>query len=528
MLLFVATSGKAQEKENFYLFSDRALYSSGETILIKVIAPKEEQSGVVHVNLIDLKGKIITEISKKLTSLEANGSIYISDSLKTGTYLICASTLTSKSMTTKELFICNRFSGSTESNSFQHPADSKQLIPTNVNIEFDSLKSTYKTRNKVHVTLHIPTDLSSQIEGNLLISAAQDNPGFSAHTSTVAGHAPASSLVEKEGVLLSGIVRDAATLLPFKNGYVFLSLPDSIPRLHYCISGEDGRFNFLLDNYSGKLPVVVQAVDVKKKSLLKIEADRHDSLTNFHLPVDNVALPDSFQKSMNDGNDAATLGKIFNYNELKEVVTTVDKQIDYPFYGVPTEVVFPKLFIDLPDFTEISRELLPGVKFRAYNRIPTMQILNPSTQNYFSDQPLILLDNIPIQDLNVIKNLGSKEIEKVEICRKERFYGDLSFPGVVAITTTRKDLSLVPTSGDLIKQIVNALQPDAEFNIPNNLTSNEPDLRKVLYWNPKIKPEKSIQIDFETSDLRGNYKLVVSGKTRDGAIIYKEQLFEVN
>ena len=54
------------------------------------------------------------------------------------------------------------------------------------------------------------------------------------------------------------------------------------------------------------------------------------------------------------------------------------------------------------------------------------------------------------------------------------------------------------------------------------------DLRKVLLWKPSLKPNNSIKFDFETSDIRGSFRLIIKGKTRDGSIIYKEQIFEVN
>jgi hypothetical protein len=184
--------------------------------------------------------------------------------------------------------------------------------------------------------------------------------------------------------------------------------------------------------------------------------------------------------------------------------------------------------MDLPDFTEVSRELLPGVKFRAYNRIPTLQILNPGTLNYFIDPPLVLLNGVPVQDLNVIKNLGSKEIDRIEVCRRERFFGDLVFPGVIAIFSSKQVNKLLLESDELIKISLEAMQPDAILNIPKTSVQNEPDLRKVLLWNPYIKPQEMTKIDFVTSDIKGSYKISIRGMTKDGEVICHEQIFEVN
>ena len=329
------------------------------------------------------------------------------------------------------------------------------------------------------------------------------------------------------GVILEGIVTDLKTGVPFKKGVVLL-IPDTIPRFNYFITGEDGCFNFQLDNYYGKIPVVVQGYDQAKKRLVKVAIAHRDSLPAAIPAFEPWNIPPELRKMVTNNVDAATIRKIFNYKDIVVAPPPSVKADNYPYYGVPTEIIDPKIFIDLPDFTEVSRELLPGVKFRAYNRIPTLEVFNPATHNYFNDQPLLLLDGIPIHDLSVIKDMGSKEIDRIEVCRNERFYGDLNFPGVVAIYTSKRDYRRVNESYDLVKLTMEVLQPDA---IPNPAAQQqvwEPDLRKVLLWKPSLKPEQTIDLDFKTSDILGSYKLIVSGKSNDGSVWYKEQIFEVN
>ena len=88
LLLFAASNGKAQGKAHFSLFTDRNLYTSGETILFNVFVPDTDPSGVIKVNLITTSGKIISEVSKNIKNHQADGFLYLSDSLKTGTYLL--------------------------------------------------------------------------------------------------------------------------------------------------------------------------------------------------------------------------------------------------------------------------------------------------------------------------------------------------------------------------------------------------------------------------------------------------------
>ena len=200
----------------------------------------------------------------------------------------------------------------------------------------------------------------------------------------------------------------------------------------------------------------------------------------------------------------------------------------YPFYGMPQTTVDPKQFIELPDFTEIAREILPGVRFSASNRVPVMQVFSPAQYGFFKGYPLVLLDGIPIRDLNVIKNMNSKEIGRVEIIEAERYFGYLAFPGVVAIYTRKPDFARLNPSDELIKMNLETLQPDVSLNSNLKQKSNDLDFRKVLLWRPSVKPERNIKIEFVTSDIKGKYRLLINGIGQDGSVISNDQIFEVN
>lgn len=531
LLLFVAIGSNGQKIAPFNLFTDRDIYVSGEVILFKVFTPEEEKSGIAKVSLINTSGKILLEVNKKILDHQTNGWMDIPDSLETGTYLLLTSTspaLTNATLTVKELLICNRFTGQSENTSVLRAKDSNFMPENQENIAIEGIQKSYGTRAKAHVNIHFTPELISRLKGNLFVSAVKLTPGFKSKTFVINASQPGNHLYSNGGVVLTGWAKNLATGVPFKNSCIYLSIPDTIPGLQYYITGEDGFFSFSLDNFYGKIPVVVQGIDPEKKRQVKIALNHRDSLSSGLASFENQTISVELKKQINGSIEEATLRKIFNYQEFSVDSSPTGKKQNYPFYGVPTEIVRPELFTDLPDFTEISRELLPGVKFRAYNRVPTLQILNPATLNFYDGQPLVVLDGIPVQDLNVIKNMGTKDISKIEICRKERFYGDLIFPGVVAIYSKNHDYQRLAESDDLLKRSFDALQPDFSLNVPSHLPDNEPDLRNILIWKPNLESAETVSIDFDTSDIRGSYQLIVRGTTANGSLFYKEQIFEVN
>jgi len=529
LLLFAVFTVDAQEKESLNLFTDRDLYISGETLLLKVFAPASEQSGVVSIDLINRNGKKVTGVILEIIDRQADGFVYLPDSLSSGSYLLRTSTRTSKIRTCKELYIANRFTGLPESNSDMKPVG---IVPLNVtsvqDLQVDGIENQYKPRQKVHATLQLPAGLLNQIDGDLSVSVAGTTQGNMAPPFLQISEEETSQSIVKEGINIDGIITDLKTAKPFKNAVVYLSIPDSIPGFQYFITGEDGRFNFQIGKYYGKIPVVIQCFAKENSNLLKITLSDRNNLKNAMPAFEPRTFTTEFRKSVAKSTDAVTFRKIFNQQEITIQPAPIIKRDAYPYYGVPTKTIDPQLFIDLPDFNEISKELLSGVKFRNYNRIPTLQVFNAAQQFYFNDLPLLLLDGIPIRDLNVIKDMGTKDIDKVEICQNERFYGDLIFPGVVAIYTSKADYTRVPESNDLIKLNLEVIQHHAVVNTPSEQLPNEPDLRQVILWKPTLKPAPKMELYFQTSDIRGSYKVVVHGKTTDGSIIYKEQSFEVN
>jgi len=529
LLLFWANGGQAQEKEHITLFTDRDIYTSGETILFNVFVPSGEGSAMIKINLINTRGKIICSVNKKISNDQANGFIYLPDSMKTDTYLLCSSTRENPALTVKELFICNRFAGLIETTSVLRAKDINPLVERPVSeIKIEGISKSYKAREKVKATLRMPANFLTNIKDPLFVAVVESTPGYNSQTFRMTSGQKNQDIFEKEGIVVEGHVKDLSTGAPFNKGCIFLSVPDSIPWLDFLITGEDGYFHFQLKDYYGEVPVVVQGFDPEKKKLLRISLNKTDSIKEGVPAYESRLIPMDIQKSIGNSIEATTMRKIFNCQEIFISNPRLKKRHEYPFYGVPTETIRPALFIDLPDFTEISRELLPGVKFRAFNRVPTLNILNPATLNYFNDPPLVLLNGIPVQDLNVIKNMGSKDIDRIEICRRERFYGDLAFPGVVAIYSSKQVIKVLPETDELIKLNLDAIQPEGSLTIPKEHVQNEPDLRKVLLWQSGIKSEGTINLDFETSDIKGNFKIIVRGITRDGEVIYNEQFFEVN
>ncbi len=527
-MLLVALSGKAQGKECFGLFTDRDLYTSGETILLKAFTPSSVQGGILTIDLFNAKGEMITTVPLQITDHQADGFINLNDTLSSGSYLLRVFSQTSVTQTVRELYILNRFTGVSENGPSFRPdgaVEGPDFVSTEISMA--GIEKNYQRRGKGHLSIHLPASLVAQAEGPLCLYVAQTVPEYHAQT-LVLNHKPKFTVnAGNEGIILSGTVTDPVTAKPFKNGVITLAVPDSIPRFNYYTTGANGRFYFQLKDYHGRISLVLQGYDALSNRPLKITLDRKENLLPALPPFRNGIFPPELRKMAAKNVEAFNFGRIFKQQQITVQMAPISRTDAYPFYGVPERVIYPKLFVDLNNFEEISRELLQGIKFRDNNHLPTFQILNAQRNSYFTEQPLVLLNGVPVRNMNDIKDLGSREIDRIETSQYERYFGNLRFSGVVAIYAPKFDYEGLKESDDLMKLTLDAVQPRAIFNPAPEDQAVEPDLRMLLLWKPSVNPEPTIGVDFQTSDMRGKFKVFIGGKRKDGKLFFNEQFFEV-
>ena len=523
-------TGNAQQKSFYGLYTDRDAYVSGETLLAKIFLPEGISSSIVFLDLMNLNGTRITGASLGIQNNEAQGYLQLPDSLSTGTYLVRTyqKRNEAKVKTIREIWISSRFDGLEKINLI------KRIIATSsiqdketTQIGITGMEPEYKTNSSFEASIKIDESLLKELDGNLLVSVAQTDQSFNPITFMLENDQSNDGIIEKQGIIISGTITDKRTSDPESDITVCMTIPDSIPGFQYYKTRKDGRFYFLLDQYFGSVEAVVQCFANNPTQRLNMKLDELYAdpgiLPEFRLQP----ITEEFKNSMTRNISAGTFRKVFAQETLTFSAPPKRIRDSYPYYGISSKTVDPQIFIELPNFTEIARELLPGVKFRNYNNEPSLQVLNNSTHNYFQDKPLILIDGIPVQDLNVIKGMGSADIDRVDIIQNERYYGDLRFPGVVAIYTTKADYSMLPESSQLARLKLETIQLQTKLAEPSVTEPNIPDLRQLLYWNPTTQPNQNTTIKCRTSAIEGQFKIVVRGKLKDGTMLFSEQHFEV-
>lgn len=539
-LLLIVYSLSSKANEQIYLFPDRSSAVSGDTIWFSITVfngDTEDMSNVVHVQLDDLENNHISKVSVLCNEGVGKGYIPVPDSLSSGVYALRAFSFIQKNLPNSKInqrliTVYNRFEESLYAiNSPSLQNGEKYRFSEDVKIE--TATGVYKTGTEVDVKLNISENVLNNTSQVIVTTGYEDaSSGDFATSWYPASHeseikAPII-MVEKNGVLISGKVHSAEDRQPVPNAVVILSIPDSIPFFDYCVSDSLGFFYFYLRNAFGTADLVLQAL-AKNSMPCTIEL------------FENYMEPEGLnytEKMLNTGEllfaenaiKASYFTKIFKgYKIESDDSFTMLRQFDHPFYGIPTKTFYPDWFIDLPDFQDISREILHGVQYRERKTGTTIRLLNIGGDAVFKEEPLKLLDGIPVFDPEVFAPMGTDDIDRVDVVYEKKFFGDLSFSGILSIYTKDRSLTWVDVNPSTGHFEYPCLQPQKPWNYRNTMVKNThiPNYNKVLYRNIFNGSDVSDEFRFMTSDLKGNAVIRVILVQKDHQVFYNEKIIKV-
>jgi len=236
------------------------------------------------------------------------------------------------------------------------------------------------------------------------------------------------------------------------------------------------------------------------------------------------------QKQIESLVDAASYHRIFYGIDLaEESHFSMPAKFRYPFYGQPARTIVPDLFVDLPNFKEISRELLHGIHYREKEEGAFLRMSGDGEQQTFKDEPLKLFDGVPVFDPRIFSEMGTADIKKVDAIFSERLFGDLVFQGVIAVYSKNPNLSWVEHAPGLFQFNYAFLQPEKNWDYEKGSTSNEklPDMRTVFLRKHLGIPDKENVIRFQTSDIKGTMEINVISIYRDNKVFVTSQKLEI-
>lgn len=512
-------AGEAQ----LFLFTDRDYCASGDTVWFKVFLTNglSEKGNVIHVQLDSPTNNLISTVLKKSQNQWAEGYVFVPDSLATGVYFLSAFLNSQRSNQnleagSKSLFVYNRFAN--DISEMKIPSGGQKIMSKNVGtgVEIKINRNEFLPREKVTVRVNC-SEWNKQGIKNAVVKAAKIDElaaeaGGTFTVNLISRNPEIPSATEKDGFVINGKVTDSETGDPIAGVLVLLSIVAEPPYFDYSVSGEDGGFYFYLKNAEGVPNAVLQAV-VENGREYSIQLGENYLMRSRSFPMVQKTLTPKQTDFISTVVNGSFLSRLFKNNYVVQSDSFyMPARFTIPFYGKPGDHVVPAEFIDLPDFREISRELLPGVQYREKDGEITFRLLNEIGEEFFDVEPLRLINGIPVFKNHLFTSLKSTEIDYVDVVKQQRMFGDLIFNGVLAVSLKDKSNLWLAQQTNIFQFPVQCLQAD---KIPlyiekPNIGANIPDVRQVYFWKimDTAAPET---FDFFLSDITGKIEVSVEG-----------------
>ncbi|MFW5879856.1 MAG: hypothetical protein ACOCUV_03440, partial [bacterium] len=249
----------------------------------------------------------------------------------------------------------------------------------------------------------------------------------------------------------------------------------------YTYTDERGYFYFELDDELIQKTLYVFS-PIENSSLEIIIHDKFQ--VAFELPSSTLGINYHDYTHLEESRQIVNVNKEFEVAiyELKQQSRLFnEKNIKKPFplFSKPIRDIQLKDYAILEDFTEISREIFPELRFRKSGVKNFRTSIVCQTNNVRLNEPIFFLNGMRVNDLIDISNKGSKDIENIEVLNQNWVYGDIDFPGIISVYT-KDDAMITPILPSALLK-VNPNIYNVCFLRKGKQKAYLPDFSRVLY-----------------------------------------------
>ncbi|MEO8472942.1 MAG: hypothetical protein ABI477_12145 [Chryseolinea sp.] len=307
---------------------------------------------------------------------------------------------------------------------------------------------------------------------------------------------------------------------PNPGAMTYLSSPGLNIQVYGSISDGDGLVKWETKDFYGPRRIVIQT-NLSKDSTSRVTIVSPYSDKFAVRKYAPFYLTPSVEKQLMSRNISMQVQDIF-YQD-KGALTRNGVIDTTAFYGKADETYYLDDYTRFPVMEEVMREYVRGVLVRKRRDGFHFINLDNINKSVFDQDPFIMIDGIPLFDADRIMAFDPLKIKKLEVVTRRYYMGVLSLPGIVSYTTYAGDLGGFQLDPKCVVMDYEGLQYQREFYVPKYETSKLrdsrlPDRRNLLFWAPNVTTdaEGKCQLEFFTSDVQGDFKLVVEGNTRQG------------
>lgn len=340
-------------------------------------------------------------------------------------------------------------------------------------------------------------------------------------------------LPEINGQLVTGRVIDSRNGQPAAGINAYLSVPGRPFGFYTSRSDKNGIVRFEVKNYYGNSQIIAQP---------GIDADSFYTV-NIIKPFDEITSPGTlpFYKPQRDFKTqilqrsiGMQVQNVYTGDSLRNFIEPLISDT-LPFYGKAEASYKLDDYKRFTTMEEVLREYVLEVGVGMRNAKPMIKIFNPQEHDFYKGYALVLLDGIPLTDVNRIFEYDPLKVRKLDVIQTRYVLGQSIFNGIASFSTYEGGYDVLELDPKLLAIDYPGLQMQREFYSPVYETEEQvqkriPDFRTTLFWTPDITTDKEgkATLRFYSADRKGKYIAVLQGMDEKGNFVSGTTAFEVN
>lgn len=527
------------ENDIVTLFTDRNLYVVGEHIQFAayVTSKNSINSRVLYVEIIAQGGRSISSGKFKIVKGKVKGSLVIPHDILSGNYFIKAYTRWMRNFgpsaySFNPIKIVNHLHHTPQASTINGngngiPINFEELAESGHTLKIIPNLPEYKARE--NGTLKIEHNNTENTIKWICLSIAP-SAVFNKNISTIEYHqnnqdAPFYFNPETKGFTLTAKVSNSETSLPAPYSLVNLSILGPFADFLASRTDSAGFYSVNLPEITGSFDIYV-GVKENSKSTVRFDNDFCTNTIKFKYPP--FTLSETERIAANNIIKNLEVLKHFtdtltsnNFQVPQETLTNA------PFYGTPDNIYIFDNYIDLLSVKEYFFELFPvSVKekggrasFRIHGNYPEFDIF----------EPLVLIDNIVVDNADRILGANPNLLSRVEIISKPYYKGNMVYAGIVSFFSKDGNFAGIELShSDMFIKYKFFTEGD-DTGVSEIKKDDKPDTRNTVLWlnDLKFSAEDTTSIDFQTPDTKGVYEVLLRGIDSKGEIVLIRNHFTV-
>ncbi|MCB2219807.1 MAG: hypothetical protein KQI35_05370 [Bacteroidetes bacterium] len=330
-------------------------------------------------------------------------------------------------------------------------------------------------------------------------------------------------------VSITGVVKNKNTGQPLPDLRVYASVLHDNFQLHTTKTSGDGRFILSLPQLEGNQDLFL-CTDADSLAAAEILLYNDFSTQFIHFQETPLYFDTSDRQLMESLLLNLQVSKGFGFND-RATLASVDQIPSW--FGTKMKTIVLSDYIALISIQEVFNEIVTHTRLRERNGQYQLLVYDDQSELTYDD-PLILLDGIPITDAGLLLNLHPAQIDRIEVMNRTYIMGDLTIRGLVSIRTKTDNFGGIDLSDEVVfinyrtRSLPAKFTPVSKHEI-ESLSKTIPWFKTLLFYDQINGNDNETLIhEFFTSDHPSRYQVILSGHTISGQKIRGSTSFQVS